>query len=94
MVLEKLRAVEQGGDGGSNSNSSSSSSLFANLAQQYSSCPSKNQGGSLGSFRPGTMVPAFDKVIFNTDTQIGKVVGPVQTEFGYHVIVVDKRTGI
>jgi hypothetical protein len=36
----------------------------------------------------------FDKVIFDPETELGKVVGPVQTQFGYHLIVVDKRTGV
>ena len=55
-------------------------------------------GGSLGSFTPGTMMKEFDEVIlFTTQTNIGEiVVGPVQTKFGYHhiLIVVDKRTGV
>eukprot|EP00593_Proboscia_inermis_P001215 CAMPEP_0171294938 /NCGR_PEP_ID=MMETSP0816-20121228/3477_1 /TAXON_ID=420281 /ORGANISM="Proboscia inermis, Strain CCAP1064/1" /LENGTH=118 /DNA_ID=CAMNT_0011767179 /DNA_START=261 /DNA_END=617 /DNA_ORIENTATION=- len=70
-----------------------SSSSFATLAREYSTCPSGAEGGSLGSFRPGTMVPEFDKVIFSPDTIIGSVIGPVKTKFGYHLIVVDKRTG-
>jgi peptidyl-prolyl cis-trans isomerase C len=78
MVLEKL----------------SSGTSFASVAAQYSSCPSGSRGGSLGSFSPGTMVPAFDAVIFNPQTNIGEVVGPVETQFGYHLIVVDKRTGV
>lgn len=36
----------------------------------------------------------FDKVIFDPETELGQIVGPVQTQFGYHLIVVDKRTGI
>lgn len=72
---------------------SSGTSTFAELARQYSSCPSGSTGGSLGSFEPGTMVPEFDKVIFSPETQIGTVLGPVETKFGYHLIVVDKRTG-
>jgi peptidyl-prolyl cis-trans isomerase C len=52
---------------------------FASMASQYSTCPSKNQGGSLGSFRPGVMVPAFDKVIFDPETKLNEVVGPVMT---------------
>jgi peptidyl-prolyl cis-trans isomerase C len=63
------------------------------LANQYSTCPSKSQGGSLGSFSPGTMVAEFDKVIFSPETRIGEIMGPVETKFGYHLIVVDKRTG-
>jgi len=67
---------------------------FASVAQEFSTCPSGAQGGSLGSFSPGTMVPEFDKVIFDPETELGQVVGPVATKFGYHLIVVDKRTGV
>jgi peptidyl-prolyl cis-trans isomerase C len=67
---------------------------FASLASEYSTCPSGSRGGSLGSFAPGVMVKAFDDVIFDPKTNIGEIVGPVQTNFGYHVIVVDKRTGV
>ena len=66
---------------------------FASLASQYSTCPSKSQGGSLGSFGPGTMVKEFDAVVFNPDTNVGEVKGPIQTQFGYHLLVVDKRKG-
>jgi peptidyl-prolyl cis-trans isomerase C len=55
-------------------------SSFADLARQYSTCPSGKQGGSLGSFAPGTMVPEFDQVIFSPDTVIGQVYGPVETK--------------
>ena len=67
---------------------------FNDVAREYSTCPSSSQGGSLGSFKPGTMVKEFDDVIFNDETNLGEVVGPVQTKFGYHLIVVDKRTGV
>ena len=53
---------------------------FADVAREFSTCPSGKQGGSLGSFSPGTMVPAFDKVIFSAETNLGEVVGPVETE--------------
>ena len=65
---------------------------FAGLASQYSTCPSSSRGGSLGSFAPGTMVKEFDEVVFAPDTKVGEIMGPVQTQFGYHLIVVDKRT--
>ena len=39
-------------------------------------------------------IAEFDKVIFDPKTELGQVVGPVQTQFGYHLIVVDKRTGV
>ena len=66
---------------------------FAGLAGQYSTCPSKSMGGSLGSFGPGAMVKEFDEVVFSPDTKVGEVMGPVQTQFGYHLLVVDKRSG-
>ena len=71
-----------------------SGATFNQIAQAFSTCPSKSSGGSLGSFSPGTMVKEFDAVIFNPDTKIGELVGPIQTKFGYHMIVVDKRTGV
>ena len=40
-----------------------------------------------------TVVKEFDEVVFSPDTKVGQVMGPVQTQFGYHLIVVDKRTG-
>jgi peptidyl-prolyl cis-trans isomerase C len=67
---------------------------FSSLAKDFSTCPSGKQGGSLGSFSPGTMVKEFDEVIFNPETELGQIVGPVQTKFGFHIIVVDKRTGV
>lgn len=62
---------------------------FAGLAKEYSSCPSKEQGGALGTFGPGKMVPEFDQAA--QTAPIGEVTGPVQTQFGYHVILVHDR---
>ena len=62
---------------------------FARTAQLYSSCPSSAQGGDLGEFGPGQMVPEFDKVVFSGE--VGKVYGPVQTQFGYHLIEIVSR---
>ena len=50
-------------------------------------------GCSLGNFSPGQMVPAFDKVCFSAATKLEEVVGPIQTQFGYHLIIVDSREG-
>ena len=63
---------------------------IAELAQQHSKCPSGKQGGDLGEFTQGQMVPEFDKVVFNDE--VGKVHGPVKTDFGYHLIEITKRT--
>ena len=63
---------------------------FADVAKEHSSCPSGRQGGELGSFGPGAMVPEFDKVVFTGD--VNTVHGPVQTQFGYHLLEVTSRT--
>jgi len=63
---------------------------FAACAKEHSTCPSGRDGGSLGEFGPGQMVKEFDTVVFSGE--IGKVLGPVQTQFGYHLIEVTKRT--
>ena len=63
---------------------------FADLAKQHSKCPSGQQGGELGEFGPGMMVPEFDKVVFSAP--LNEVQGPVQTQFGYHLLEVTSRT--
>ena len=63
---------------------------FAELAKAHSSCPSGKEGGVLGEFSPGQMVPEFDKVVFSEE--VGKVHGPVKTDFGYHLIEITSRT--
>ena len=63
---------------------------FAESAKKHSKCPSGAERGSLGEFNPGQMVPEFDKVVFNEE--IGKVHGPVKTQFGYHLIEITSRT--
>ena len=63
---------------------------FAAVAKDHSQCPSKAQGGALGEFGPGQMVPEFDQVVFSAE--VGKVHGPVKTQFGYHLIEITKRT--
>jgi peptidyl-prolyl cis-trans isomerase C len=63
---------------------------FAEMAKQHSECPSGNDGGGLGEFSPGQMVPEFDTVVFNDD--VGKVHGPVKTQFGYHLIEITSRS--
>ena len=59
---------------------------FSKLAEEFSECPSKKRGGDLGWFGKGAMVRPFEVAAFSADE--GEVVGPVKTEFGYHVIYV------
>ncbi len=64
---------------------------FAELAKLHSQDPgSAAQGGDLGSFGRGTMVKTFDDAVFAMKP--GEISGPVQTEFGYHVIRLDAVT--
>ncbi len=77
-TCEELKAKIESGDD------------FAEIAREYSQCPSGKQGGGLGEFSPGQMVPEFDEVVFSSE--IGKVQGPVKTDFGYHLIEVTDRT--
>ncbi len=62
---------------------------FADVARQHSTCPSGQRGGELGEFGPGQMVKEFDEVVFSAE--VGKVHGPVKTQFGYHLIEITKR---
>lgn len=57
---------------------------FANLAQEHSACPSKANGGDLGTFHRGQMVKEFDDKVFSMS--LGEVSEPVKTQFGYHII--------
>lgn len=63
--------------------------FFSAVARKHSLCPSGKDGGELGEFSPGMMVPEFDQVVFSAE--VGKVQGPVKTQFGYHLIYINKR---
>ena len=62
---------------------------FADLAREHSTCPSGKQGGDLGTFGPGQMVPEFDRVVFSQE--VGEVHGPVKTQFGFHLLEITNR---
>ncbi len=57
---------------------------FADAAKEYSKCPSNAQGGDLGFFQKGQMVPEFEAAAFALDLNV--LSAPVQTQFGYHII--------
>lgn len=69
-LLKKL-ALDEGAD-------------FGDLARKFSKCPSSKDGGNLGSFGRGRMVPSFDEAAFGLE--VGQVSEPVKTQFGYHLI--------
>ncbi|AEG31530.1 peptidylprolyl isomerase [Thiomicrospira cyclica] len=75
--IDLKNQIEQGAD-------------FAELARAHSQCPSGRSGGELGEFGPGMMVPEFDRVVFSAP--VNEVQGPVQTQFGYHLLEVTSRT--
>lgn len=62
---------------------------FEDAAKKYSSCPSKEQGGDLGVFSRGQMVPEFENAAFSLP--LGEISTPVQTQFGFHLIKVEKK---
>jgi peptidyl-prolyl cis-trans isomerase C len=76
ICLELKKEIEEGTD-------------FGDVAKEHSSCPSGAQGGDLGEFGPGMMVPEFDKVVFSAP--VNTVQGPVKTQFGYHLLEVTSR---
>ena len=63
---------------------------FDDLARRYSTCPSGKKGGDLGYFNKGDMVKPFDKAVFTAE--LFKVVGPIKTPFGFHLIKVLDRS--
>lgn len=62
---------------------------FEEAAKEYSQCPSGAKGGELGEFGKGQMVKEFEDAAFSAE--IGKVVGPVNTQFGCHLIKVEAK---
>lgn len=63
---------------------------FDEIASAHSDCPSKQQGGDLGQFGRGQMVPEFEEAAFSQ--KVGEVGKPVETQFGFHLIKVTDKT--
>ena len=63
---------------------------FAEAAKKYSTCPSASQGGALGEFTRGRMVPEFEAAAFAMTP--GEISAPIQTQFGYHIIELEALT--
>ena len=62
---------------------------FEDAARENSSCPSSENGGNLGEFTKGQMVPEFDEAVFAMG--VGEIAGPVKTQFGYHLIKLNAK---
>ena len=67
----------------------SGETAFEDCAKECSSCPSGQNGGNLGEFGHGQMVPEFDEACFSME--VGELRGPVKTQFGYHIIRLDSK---
>ena len=68
----------------------SGESTFEEEALAHSTCPSKANGGNLGEFGRGQMVPEFDKAVF--EMEVGEITSePVKTQFGYHLIKLNEK---
>lgn len=63
---------------------------FAELAKKHSEGPTAQRGGDLGTFSRGRMVKQFEDVAFAAKP--GDILGPVETQFGYHIIKVNEKT--
>lgn len=81
ILADSLLALARGGED------------FAALARRYSEDPSRELGGDLGFSRPGNYVDAFDRALFSPTARPGDVVGPVRTQFGLHIIKVERIRG-
>ena len=65
---------------------------FRELAKEYSLCSTHKNGGYIGYFVPGEMVPEIDAAI--TSNSLNKLFGPIQTVFGYHLFLIHTRKSI
>lgn len=74
-ALQQIKDMKTKIDGGAD---------FAELAQKHSDCPSGANGGDLGTFGRGQMVPEFEQAAFSME--IGATSDVVETDFGYHLI--------
>ena len=80
-AMEKITAAKKALESGK---------AFADVAKEFSDCPSKEQGGDLGTFHPGDMVPEFEKAL--DGMKAGEIKGPVETKFGYHIIKAGEKS--
>lgn len=65
--------------------------VFMQYAHEHSECPSKQTGGRLGKFGRHDMAPPFDRVCFDPQSPLRTTIGPVHTQFGWHLIYIHDR---
>jgi peptidyl-prolyl cis-trans isomerase C len=63
--------------------------MFADLAKEFSACPSSGVGGSLGQIGPGQTVPEFEKALAHFDA--GQAPAIVETRYGVHIVALDQK---
>ncbi|MCC7073860.1 MAG: peptidylprolyl isomerase [Deltaproteobacteria bacterium] len=63
---------------------------FGEIAKKHSEGPTAQRGGDLGTFSRGRMVKQFEDAAFAA--KAGDIIGPVETQFGYHVIKVNEKS--
>jgi peptidyl-prolyl cis-trans isomerase C len=74
-AMEQIKALKTEIEGGM---------PFEKVAGEHSDCPSAKQGGDLGNFGRGAMVPEFDQAAF--ELEVGGISEVIETVFGYHLI--------
>eukprot|EP00924_Labyrinthula_sp_SR-Ha-C_P005659 snap_masked-scaffold_14-processed-gene-1.18-mRNA-1 protein AED:0.40 eAED:0.40 QI:0/-1/0/1/-1/1/1/0/378 len=90
-VKEELNAVKKNGKG---DGVEELQKAFNKAAKQHSDCPSKEKGGSLGWFGRGSMVKEFEEVVFDPETKEKEIIGPVKTDYGYHLLLIMGRKNV
>ena len=91
QALEKIKDIRARILEDGNGNAGDIGQAFVKAAMEHSDCPSGKQGGSLGWFGRGMMVPEFDKAAF--EMKCGELSGVIETQFGYHIILKTDEKG-
>ncbi len=92
QALDKIKAIRARIVAEGHGNPGETGQAFTKAAQEHSDCPSGQNGGSLGWFGRGMMVPEFDKAAFAM--KCGDISDVIETQFGYHIILkTDEKSG-
>lgn len=92
QALEKIKSIRARVVAAGHGDPGETGQAFTAAAREHSDCPSAQNGGSLGWFGRGMMVPAFDQAAFAM--ACGEISDVVETQFGYHIILkTDEKPG-